>query len=476
MSTGYKTKSIKDIQRENIRKINQKKAQIKLVGYGFLTIVGVMLISVLFSNMTKQSCLLKIGNEKIGYVENERFANYIIEKAQKQIELELGTEIKLAENLSTERPVAGNKQNTEEELIKAIKEKVEYDINACSIKINDKTVVVLPTENAANAVLNEIKNQYDDTKTVVDFIADKSALKTWFEEEVKITSEFVNKSKVDEIDAAIAKLASKGAATAEYEVKSGDTLSKIASGYEGVTVADIYKLNPGLTEKNLQIGKKIKLGASKPIISVIFKGKKTFEEIIPKPVTKKNNDSKDTTYKKVIKEGKDGKKKVTANVTMVGGTIQTKELIKEEIIQEPVEEIIEVGTKKIEAKSSTGVFTMPTHGRITAKFGEKRDGYIHKGIDIANGIGTTIYASTNGRVCETGYDAGGYGKYMKIQHSNGYVTLYGHLSKIIAKEGDTVTKDTKIAQMGNSGRSTGPHLHFELMKNGEKLNPLKYVR
>jgi murein DD-endopeptidase MepM/ murein hydrolase activator NlpD len=135
--------------------------------------------------------------------------------------------------------------------------------------------------------------------------------------------------------------------------------------------------------------------------------------------------------------------------------------------------------KKILAKatsSSTSVSRggWPASGKITSKFGP-RWGREHKGIDIAVSTGTSVKASMPGKVTFSGWE-GGYGYLVKISHGNGLETYYGHNSKLIAKVGQTVDKGTVIAKSGSTGNSTGPHVHFEVRKNGDPVNPYQYLK
>jgi len=99
----------------------------------------------------------------------------------------------------------------------------------------------------------------------------------------------------------------------------------------------------------------------------------------------------------------------------------------------------------------------------------------HYGIDIANRTGAPIYAADDGYVALSGQDTWGYGLQVIIDHGNGYKTRYAHLSKILVKGGQIVKRGEKIALMGNTGRSTGPHLHFEIIKNGVRVDPTLYL-
>jgi murein DD-endopeptidase MepM/ murein hydrolase activator NlpD len=99
----------------------------------------------------------------------------------------------------------------------------------------------------------------------------------------------------------------------------------------------------------------------------------------------------------------------------------------------------------------------------------------HTGVDIDGDIGSPIYAAEGGRAATVGWNKGGYGLYIILEHADGRRTLYGHLSKTFITAGQQVSKGQNIANMGNTGRSTGPHLHFEVISGGRKLNPLSYL-
>ena len=98
----------------------------------------------------------------------------------------------------------------------------------------------------------------------------------------------------------------------------------------------------------------------------------------------------------------------------------------------------------------------------------------HTGIDIGASHGTNIYAAASGTVLVSGWNSGGYGNYVVIDHGGGITTLYGHCSTLLVSSGQTVTKGQVIAKVGSTGMSTGPHLHFEVLKNGAHTNPMAY--
>ncbi len=120
---------------------------------------------------------------------------------------------------------------------------------------------------------------------------------------------------------------------------------------------------------------------------------------------------------------------------------------------------------------------VPRYRRISSPFGWRRHPILgrrmmHNGIDMAAPIGTPVVAAKEGRVIFAGW-SGGYGLHVVIRHNNGFTTSYSHLSKSFVKVGDWVKAGQRIANVGNTGRSTGPHLHFEIRKYGQALDPLR---
>lgn len=127
----------------------------------------------------------------------------------------------------------------------------------------------------------------------------------------------------------------------------------------------------------------------------------------------------------------------------------------------------------------TGILGFPTtRGSVSWNFGQNRGTHIHAGIDIARPIGTPIFAADSGIVTLTKSNPGGYGYYIIINHGNGLSTLYAHMYPytVTVGVGDRVRKGQVIAKVGNNGRSSGPHLHFEVRKNGTPVNPKHYLQ
>ena len=127
-----------------------------------------------------------------------------------------------------------------------------------------------------------------------------------------------------------------------------------------------------------------------------------------------------------------------------------------------------------EAAARRPLFVLPAKGTYTSSFGA-RWGTLHAGVDIANAIGTPIYAVADGEVIDSG-PASGFGMWVRVQHADGTITVYGHIDTTLVTVGQKVMAGDQIATMGNRGFSTGPHLHFEVHLAGEnKIDPLPWL-
>lgn len=122
----------------------------------------------------------------------------------------------------------------------------------------------------------------------------------------------------------------------------------------------------------------------------------------------------------------------------------------------------------------------PVKGWITASFGSRIDPFTgtlsyHAGVDIANDIGTPVKATADGVILTADFEPTGYGNLVSINHGNGYITKYGHMLKYVVSPGQHIKKGQVIGYLGNTGRSTAPHLHYEVKLNGVAINPVKYL-
>lgn len=191
---------------------------------------------------------------------------------------------------------------------------------------------------------------------------------------------------------------------------------------------------------------------------------------------------------RVEREGKNGRKEVAKKVIKENGVTVDEEIVDEKVIEEPQEKIIRTGTKKVQKETvyldgnslsydENAVYgkleTPVKGGTITSPFGQ-RWGKLHRGVDIALPQGSDIYAADSGKVYFAG-ECGTYGNIVKIDHGNGMQTYYAHCSKLLVNSGQTVKRGERIALVGSTGNSTGPHVHFEVIINEACTNPIVFI-
>lgn len=178
----------------------------------------------------------------------------------------------------------------------------------------------------------------------------------------------------------------------------------------------------------------------------------------------------------VKQQGVNGLKRTVETVEYLNGELTAREVVSSEVVSEPVDKILIVGTGVSSGKvsySSYG-FANPVDMSkiyISSYWG---DGRGHKGLDLAGPKGTSIYASKSG-IVKTVRHTSDYGKYIVIDHGDGFETLYSHCSEMLVSVGENVSAGQLIAYMGRTGNATGNHLHFEIWKNGKRVDPAPYL-
>jgi murein DD-endopeptidase MepM/ murein hydrolase activator NlpD len=213
--------------------------------------------------------------------------------------------------------------------------------------------------------------------------------------------------------------------------------------------------------------------AKRPLITVKVVGSTTKEHKIYSSTIMKSSSKLKVGVNKVQKEGIDGVKEVTTETIVLNNNTVSQKLLKEEIITKVQNKEILVGNYKPIILTNANIIS-PSRGSISSNFG-MRWGKMHQGVDIAANLGTTINAVLDGTVTFAGWQDG-YGKVIQLSHSGEIQTTYAHCSFINVKKGETIKQGEKIGEVGSTGNSTGPHLHFEVRKNGEPQNPEKYVK
>ncbi len=259
----------------------------------------------------------------------------------------------------------------------------------------------------------------------------------------------------------------------QYTVKDGDTLWDIARSVK-IDMDQIEFTNPGLDPERLSIGQVLNLSKEHPLITVLATREVTLEEDTPYDVEVRTDDNLLYGEKMIIRRGVPGKRLVTYRIIRENGFETEREVLDQKILSESTPEVVARGSLNLLAsRGGNGRLNWPCAGGIVSYFG-MRSGRMHEGIDIGAGYGYKVVASAGGTIIGAGW-SGGYGNIIEISHGGGLVTKYAHLSSINVKRGQTVERGQLIGYVGSTGRSTGPHLHFEVLINGEPRNPVNYL-
>lgn len=267
-----------------------------------------------------------------------------------------------------------------------------------------------------------------------------------------------------------------------YTVMQGDTIEQVAFNNK-LSAEEFLIANPEFTNKDnlLYQGQVVNIGLIDPQFSVVLE-----EHIVEDKV---KNYEQEIKYDSSLLIGNDyietpgenGLERVTQKVKYVNGEMQTVVTISNQELKPSVNEIYVKGGKVIPSVGDTSSWAWPTlQGyTISSDYGY-RWGRLHRGVDISGtGHGSPIYVTNNGTVYKTGYHSS-MGYYIYVNHNNGYFTAYEHLSKIQVSVGQVVSRKQQIGEMGNTGASTGTHLHYEIWtggapyEGGTSHNPLGY--
>jgi murein DD-endopeptidase MepM/ murein hydrolase activator NlpD len=292
-----------------------------------------------------------------------------------------------------------------------------------------------------------------------------------FIEEVDLAEVEITAGQLSDPDKLYQELVTGNPTDVTYTVKDGDCLGCVASKMN-VSPELIYERNPWIEDDLLHIGDTLDLTEVKPLLNVKSVEQVTQIEPIEPKVEYRVSDDMRVGKTQVLRQGKEGQKRVTYRLVKKNGDLMEEEIVTEQVLQQAVSTIILKGSKVI-AGEGTGKFSWPVIGhRITSYMG-KRWGRMHKGIDI---IGrSSIMAADNGVIEYAGYKSGGMGNMVVIDHKNGFKTVYGHMKTVKVKKGQTVEKSDTLGVMGSTGHSTGTHLHFEIYQNGKLKNPTSFL-
>ncbi|MBE7011856.1 MAG: M23 family metallopeptidase [Ruminococcaceae bacterium] len=430
-------------------------------------IIAIACLTAIFAFLNTKNYVLGyeliIDGNVVGYIDNTEIVDEAIGSVAEVVKPYIGKDEKYTKSPEyVRRLVVKDECLTKEAIESYLLKNLDYVIPSWGIYVDGKFVTAVPSEEDAKGIRAEYLKRYCGVEYTDETILETKEKYTYSKDYSHAISE------ISTFEEAISILAGTDKELEKYVVVMGDTLSGIAEKFGMRSSVEIIALNPNLADHNvIHVGDEILVEKAVPLLSVIATMTVEYEEAIPYEIETEDDPNIFKGEYAVVSKGVEGKAKKIATVKTENGIEYKREILSEEIISEPVTEVRRVGTK------TPPQFINPASGYLSSQYG-RRWGRNHNGIDIAGSHGSAIKASSAGTVTYSGWMSG-YGYYVVINHGNGYETAYGHNSSLLVSVGQYVSQGQTIAKMGNTGRSTGTHLHFEVKKNGVFQNPLNYV-
>lgn len=460
VSNIFKDKLSNNLKNENFK--------VALTGLMIFSILALSATGYKINKIRTKAFNIYLGEDKVGVVRNQEDIDSLMANLQKELSDTYDMEVILTDDIKFEQThVKDGLLSPPSNIKKAIESKMHFSVQGYALEIDGVEVGALSKKEKLEELIEKVKEPY---KIESGEGIEVKEIKTL--EDIKIVKKEMPLYKIGTEESLYNQLLTGSEEIKTHQVEVGESLWTIAKIYD-MDIDDLIEANLDKNPEKIQIGDEIKLVIPKSMFTVATISEVEYTEDIEYKSDVELNDDMYTNEKKTKVKGENGKAKIVANEIKHNGVLVEKEILKEEIIESPIDEIVVKGTKEVPKTVATGAFLMPTRGRISSRYG-MRNGRMHKGLDIASNSGTAINAADGGTVVFAGY-RGAYGNLVEVDHGNGYKTRYAHCSKILVKPGTKVYKGQHIANMGNTGRSTGPHLHLEVIKNGTNQNPSKYV-
>lgn len=443
---------------------NKKLNFTSILGAILGIVIAVSSIGIYISKNTIYT--VKVNNKEIGYVRQPEIYEEVISSIAKTDGIEVTKNITLKGTSKTSSTFL-----TAKEIERFARRELKLKMPGVIMYADGLEIARLGSVGDVTRVMDGLKEYYALSLKAKSYTIISNNIK----EKITTYDSLMDAEEILDVDETIQKILNGHGTEKTYVVKNGDTIWDIAIK-NNMTVEQIKIANQNLNIDKIHIGEKIKFEVNQPYMNVEMVLDVKTTEAIPFETKLTYDKNKAKGYKKVSQQGKVGKAQVEKKVVLLNGDIKEENIINSSVVVAAVPEKVTLGSKKpvYNMVASTGRFGWPTRGLITSRYG-RRWGRLHTGIDIGVSRGTSVAAADNGVVSFAGW-YGSYGKCIIINHGNGYQTLYAHLSSISVNSGRRVSKGQRIGLSGNTGRSTGPHLHFEVRRNGSPQNPSRYLR
>ncbi|HJD22384.1 MAG TPA: peptidoglycan DD-metalloendopeptidase family protein [Candidatus Gemmiger faecigallinarum] len=420
---------------------------------------------------------VRVNGEMVGFVESEQVFDNARDDVQSRINSALeamqaaGVEVEDAQwdITPTYTLAASDEVMTESEVADAI-------LRASSDEIGDGTAVYIDGElrfvttegDHLRAYLDAIKQPYEDA-----FDANR---RVSFVHDIQLVDGVYFLSSIVPYDTVISTL-NQQTPGASYTVPEEGQTAQEAADAAGVSFSTLQALNPDLQSAEEELTGGSTLVTANPtaeLLQVKVVERQSIIEDVQYETEEFDSDEYDFGDRVVVQEGQLGQQEVVSDVTTIGGQVTDVTIVEINVIQQPVNERVAVGTRLASgmvAQVGSGTFYWPVpQYRYVSRWMSAG----HKGCDIIAPAGTPIIASDNGVVQAAGWNNGGYGNYVVIDHGNGWRTLYGHMLQVAVQSGQAVEAGQVIGYVGNTGDSYGNHCHFEMYYNNSLVSAREF--
>lgn len=409
---------------------------------------------------------------EIGMVASRQSGEEIRLQVQHDLESQVGKQVFLPASLTYRTYVASRAAlSPANELTQSFRS-LPWTTEGELIYVNSRPLLAVADQ--SEALLEQLKAYY------VQKYPGETIFEVQFQDSIAIERQQVPVSQVVPATEALALLKQGQAQQDNYVAKQGESLWSIALSH-GLLLKDLVEANPQLAQGLLSSGDELNLSTVQPLIGVQVVSNKVVREAIPREVKVQPDGNLWSGQTKVLQDGADGEAEVSYQVVRLNDRQVQQDVLTRTVLKEPQARLVAEGTRRTVALASSasrgsgsGVLAWPVSGTITSRYGTRGSSF-HGALDIATAYGTPVGAAAAGRVIFAGWD-GSYGRSVIVDHGDGLVTRYAHLSQIGVSFGAQVGRGGVVGNIGQSGNATGPHLHLEVLANGSAQNPLNFLR
>ncbi len=414
------------------------------------------------------------NDQFLGYVKNQDDVLRITEMVQKELSKDKDIQVVIDEDdIDFERVSSVNKDitpDTSDEVLRRLTYMGDLNVKAWGVYVDDRRVGAVAKKETAADVLKNLEKRYSSGKEGA--VIEKAEV----QEKIEVKKCNTDLRNVLDTEEMTDRLCTDEERESVHVIAEGETLSKIAEFYH-TTEEKILKDNNGMDPAQMTAGASIVIKQTTPPVTVRITEKRDYDHVIEYKTEEKRTDEMYEGEEEVQQEGEDGEEEISERYVSINGKINDEDtkILNRKVIKKAVTKVVLIGTAERPPSVGDGVYIWPMESgyTLTSRYGY-RWGRLHAGIDLGTRVGNDVVAADGGIVTRAGY-FGGYGLCVDIDHQNGQSTRYGHLSQTLVDVGDEVYEGQHIAEAGNTGFSTGPHLHFEIHINGNSTDPLGYL-